>query len=251
MYREVATASKGRCLVAARAIKPGTEVRECVFGQLSEYLLLPCCCRSPPIPSTNQPTNPPCCRRHQHHPQNQILSCAADAHAVSPAERESRCHRCLQQASSSPSSSSTNTSMMRCSRCGWQRYCGRRCQQADWAEHKFECRALSRLRKGRRSPGPTLLMTARLVRRVVLEGGDEKGPLARALARLMHHEDRLPEARRKLMGEMAALVREVCLTRATEQEDPAAHAFDARVESTLARLGGLDYVVRFFFFVSI
>lgn len=80
------------------------------------------------------------------------------------------------------------------------------------------------------------------MRRLVTEGGAE-GPLAAALGRLVHHEERLAPQRRELMGEMAALVVELCLTRATEMEDPAAHAFDARVGETLRALGGGQYVV--------
>ena len=134
----------------------------------------------------------------------------------------------------------TPTPPLRCSRCGWLRYCGRRCQQADWADHKHECRALRRLKDKR--PGPTLLMAARLVRRLATEGGE--GPLAAGLSRLVYHKGRLTEQRRELLGQMAALVQELSLTRATQKEDPAAHAFDARVDEVLARLGGLQYVVR-------
>lgn len=185
------------------------------------------------------PTHPLNQNQSTHAPQ--ILACPPDAHAINPALRDAHCHRCLQApATSSPDGAAAP--LQRCSCCGWQRYCGRRCQQADWGEHKYECRALRRLKDKR--PGPTLLMAARLLRRVATEGAG--GPLAAALGRLMHHEERLPPQRRALMGEMATLVQELCRTRATEKEDPGAHAFDQRVGEALARLGGLEYVVRGF-----
>jgi len=88
-------------------------------------------------------------------------------------------------------------------------------------------------------------MAARLVRRVVAEG--PAGPLATALGRLMHHEGRLPAARRALMGDMAALVQELCLTRASDAENPGSWAYDRAVVQTLAALGGREFVVRWFF----
>lgn len=167
-----------------------------------------------------------------------LYSGPPDAHAVNPAERETRCHNCLKTPTDTTTAAAA--AMLRCGRCGWQRYCGKRCQRADWAAHKFECLALKRLKA--KSPGPTLLMAARLLRLLVVDD-EGQGRFAEAVGELVCNEARLPGARRQLMGEMAALVRGLCLTEATKTGDPAAWEFDRKMERTLARLGGLEYVV--------
>lgn len=88
------------------------------------------------------------------------------------------------------------------------------------------------------------MLAARLLRRVVLDG-EGQCPFTRALGRLVCNEGRLPASRRQLIGEMAALVRELCLTEAAGTGDSGAWKFDAKVslERTLAKLGGLEYVV--------
>lgn len=53
------------------------------------------------------------------------------------------------------------------------RYCSRKCQTADWAGHRHECKSLARLSPT--VPGPTLLLAARLLRQVLKETSDTEG----------------------------------------------------------------------------
>jgi len=61
------------------------------------------------------------------------------------------CSHCF----TSPSSSSSNSKLLVCTRCGQARYCGKECQLADWqGGHKHECKQSKALRDEGCSEGP-------------------------------------------------------------------------------------------------
>lgn len=152
-WQEVQTQSKGRCLVATRALQPGTDVLV-------------------------------------HH---------ADVWALDASERSSRCAFCLRVRLSHH--------LHPCDACEVFFYCSDQCQGEDFLEHKLECTGL------RNAPveiGPTMLMTARVVRRIIVEGASvenpRKRPFQRAIKKLVHHLDKTPPARIIEFQRMADIV---------------------------------------------
>lgn len=59
-----------------------------------------------------------------------------------PSLRTTRCALCFSQAAT-PASKQQSSTLSRCSRCRWVRYCSSRCQREDWPSHKHECPSLA------------------------------------------------------------------------------------------------------------
>lgn len=144
-WRVIHTGSKGRCLVASRALHSGTDV----------------------------------------------LACYADAWSLFEKQRGSRCAYCLRMPE-------CEKALLVCNTCEAFAYCSRHCQEQDLSEHESECASIAHLD---RVPPPTMLMTARLVRRVGVEALTRQDPdkrsLFRALGQLVHHTDKASPVRQK------------------------------------------------------
>ena len=84
--------------------------------------------------------------------RGEVILDVAQSVAVPKIEsRETLCHHCFAELAQP----------LRCSRCGYARYCDAECQRAAWATHRAECEMLARVRP--RLPSPTILLLARVL----------------------------------------------------------------------------------------
>ena len=128
-----------------------------------------------------------------------------------------------------------DTALLVCNTCKAFAYCSRHCQEQDLSEHKSECANIAHLD---RVPPPTMLMTARLVRRVAVEAITSQDPDKRylfiALENLVHHTDKVEPARQEQFlfaaNQVCGLL---CLPPAP-----------ADMATIVARLGGPRFVAR-------
>ena len=203
-------------------------------------------------------------------PGHVLISTPATAWALNDVTRATRCNYCLSKGGEGTSNNNNGNTYTpppprKCTGCMYLRYCSRRCQQSDYKEHKAECESLRCLFSKQKNkignkinPGPTLLMAARLLRRLVneaaaaaaaaeQEGAGSKGkdlrrrrPLYDAISKLVHNEDSVPPARRQLLGEMATLVCELVFSPSSfslASASASSHIFETH-------LGGLSFVAR-------
>lgn len=133
-------------------------------------------------------------------PGTNVLACDADAWALYEDQRGKRCAYCLR--------SDYDTSLLSCNACKVFSYCSRRCQQQDSPDHMVECAGFVRFGK---VPPPTMLMTARLVRRMAVDACKVKDPAKRylfiTLENLVHHIDKAAPARQE---ELLAIANQIC-----------------------------------------
>ena len=133
---------------------------------------------------------------------DELLRVAPTVAVLNEASRARRCHWSFAE----------SERLLRCSACGYARYCSAAHQRDAWAQHKPECALLRASRP--RVPGPTMLLLARLLRVVAGGAGDAAAAdAADAWARggaaalsLRAQLDGQPAARQQAMREQAALL---------------------------------------------
>eukprot|EP00752_Nemacystus_decipiens_P004295 g3924.t1 len=106
----------------------------------------------------------------------------------------------------------------RCSRCKRIWYCSRRCQQADWGQHRPECRAWTS-QESARTPTRTLRLAGRILNAMNSpDGGKDNGntsnsasKVREAVEELVHHNDERSPEQKEQFRLMAAFVARLCV----------------------------------------
>eukprot|EP00644_Phytophthora_capsici_P005133 jgi/Phyca11/96394/e_gw1.1.416.1 len=93
--------------------------------------------------------------------------------------------------------------LSRCTGCRVARYCSRKCQQLDWAQHRLECSAWRSVPAVKTLP--TVLLVSRLAFKLFLSSGIDQEE-RNSVLKLRHHLEDTSTAKRQQFQEMTALV---------------------------------------------
>ncbi|POM66657.1 SET domain containing hypothetical protein [Phytophthora palmivora] len=116
-----------------------------------------------------------------------VLRASASAAVLLPELWRSHCHKCF----------GSGTRLSRCGRCHTAFYCSKTCQQADWKDHRKECKSLAQLAQlGLRSDQVVdVLLLGRILRR---EDGEGLQPME-----LVWHEEDVEDQELLLLAALA------------------------------------------------
>ncbi|CBN79949.1 conserved unknown protein [Ectocarpus siliculosus] len=156
-------------------------------------------------------------------PTPQIMAVQPLSAVLEESQARTHCARCFESMDNQHSGGRGS----RCSACSRICYCSRKCQKADWREHRPECKAWAS-NSSARTPTRTLRLAGRILNAInrsdnsntgsmgTVNGGEDDGsshaPSVReAVDELVHHnDDRSPEQKEEYML-MANFVARLCL----------------------------------------